>query len=179
MVLPGSRLLQFCGSASCKAFIQPWGRKAVRCCKGLGGKGAPSGTLEPVSLVCVHAQALQSCPPLATLWTVACHAPLSMEAPGKTGLPCCPPGGLPDPGIEPVPPASQAEALPPSHQGSPRIPWAPSISVPVSPTSSCQDHLPNLSQGRAADGDVWLCGAGRMSQKAADRGSGQTLKGLV
>ena len=40
-----------------------------------------------------------------TLWTVACQAPLSMEFSRQeywSGLPCPPPGDLPDPGIEPV-----------------------------------------------------------------------------
>ena len=40
-----------------------------------------------------------------TLWTVARQAPLSMEFSGEEygdGLPCPPPGDLPDPGIEPV-----------------------------------------------------------------------------
>ena len=40
----------------------------------------------------------------ATLWTEACQAPLSMEFSRQeswSGLPCPPPGGLPDPGIEP------------------------------------------------------------------------------
>ena len=35
------------------------------------------------------------------------------------GLPCPPPGDLPDPGAEPAPPAPQREALPLSHWGSP------------------------------------------------------------
>ena len=34
------------------------------------------------------------------------------------GLPFSPPGDLPDPGIEPVSPALQADSLPPSHLGS-------------------------------------------------------------
>ena len=41
----------------------------------------------------------------ATLWTVARQAPLSMGFSRQeywSGLPCPPPGGLPDPGIEPV-----------------------------------------------------------------------------
>ena len=41
----------------------------------------------------------------ATLWTVACQAPLSWDSPGKSigvGWPCPPPGDLPDPGIEPL-----------------------------------------------------------------------------
>ena len=41
-----------------------------------------------------------------------------------SGLSCPPPGGLPDPGVEPessTAPALQAESLPLSHQGSPKI----------------------------------------------------------
>ena len=40
----------------------------------------------------------------ATLWTVAHQAPLSMGFSRQeywSGLPCLPPGDLPDPGIEP------------------------------------------------------------------------------
>ena len=40
-----------------------------------------------------------------TPWTVACQAPLSMGSSRQeywSGLPCPPPGDLPDPGIEPV-----------------------------------------------------------------------------
>ena len=36
-----------------------------------------------------------------------------------SGLPCLPPGHLPNPGIEPESPALQADSLPLSHQGSP------------------------------------------------------------
>ena len=41
----------------------------------------------------------------ATLWTVACQAPLSMGFSRQeywSRLPCPPPGDLPDPGIEPM-----------------------------------------------------------------------------
>ena len=41
----------------------------------------------------------------ATLWTIACQAPLSMGFSRQeywSGLPCSPPGDLPDPGIEPT-----------------------------------------------------------------------------
>ena len=41
----------------------------------------------------------------ATPWTVACQAPLSMGFSRQdywSGLPCPPPGDLPDPGIEPA-----------------------------------------------------------------------------
>ena len=42
----------------------------------------------------------------ATLWTIACQAPLSMGLSRKeywNGLPCPPTGDLPDPGIKPNP----------------------------------------------------------------------------
>ena len=60
-----------------------------------------------------------------TLWAVAHQASLSMGFSRQeylSGLPCPPPGDLPDPGIEPaslVSPALQADSLPLSHQGSP------------------------------------------------------------
>ena len=46
----------------------------------------------------------QLCPTLWTLWTVAHQAPLSMSFSRQeywSGLPCTPPGDLPNPGIEP------------------------------------------------------------------------------
>ena len=61
----------------------------------------------------------------ATLWTVACQAPLSMGFSRQeywSGLPYPPPRDLPDPGIKPTSPAVpalQADSLPLSHQGSP------------------------------------------------------------
>ena len=61
------------------------------------------------------------------LWTVARHAPLFMEFSRHehwSGLPCPPPGDLPDPGIKrlfPLAPALQAGSLLLSHQGSPCI----------------------------------------------------------
>ena len=61
----------------------------------------------------------------ATPWTVAHQTPLSMgffRQQYWSGLPCHPPGDLPDPGIEPVSPGApslQAYSLPLSHPGSP------------------------------------------------------------
>ena len=55
------------------------------------------------------------CPTLATPWTVACQAPLSMGFSRQeywTGLPFPSPGDLPDPEIEPGSPALQADSLP-------------------------------------------------------------------
>ena len=51
---------------------------------------------------------------LATPWTVACQAPLSMEFSRQeywSGLPFPPPGDLPDPGIEPRSPALQEDSF--------------------------------------------------------------------
>ena len=50
----------------------------------------------------------------ATLWTVACQAPLSMGFSSQeywSGLPFPSPGDLPDPGIHPMSPALQADSL--------------------------------------------------------------------
>ena len=64
----------------------------------------------------------------ATLQTVSCQAPLLMEFSRQeywSGLPCPPPGDLPDPGVEPeslTSPAWQAGSLPlvpPGKPGSP------------------------------------------------------------
>ena len=55
------------------------------------------------------------CPTLATPWTIACQAPLSMGFSRQiywSGLPFPSPGDLPDPGIEPRSPALQAYSLP-------------------------------------------------------------------
>ena len=60
-----------------------------------------------------------------TPWTVARHAPLSMEFSRQeywSGLPYLPPGDLPKPGIEilrPVSPALQADSLPLGPPGKP------------------------------------------------------------
>ena len=57
----------------------------------------------------------QSCPTLATPWTAACQAPLSMGFSRQEywgGLPFPFPEDLPDPGVEPRSPALQADSLP-------------------------------------------------------------------
>ena len=49
-----------------------------------------------------------------TPWTIACQAPLSMGSSRQeycSGLPCLPPGDLPDPGITPASPASLSRPL--------------------------------------------------------------------
>ena len=67
-----------------------------------------------ISLECVRL--------FGTLWTVAQQAPLSMGFSRQgywSGLPCPPPGNLPDPGIEPVSLALQADSLPTEPPGKP------------------------------------------------------------
>ena len=64
----------------------------------------------------------QSCPTLATPWTVAHQAPLSMGFSRQeywSGLPFPSPGDLPNPGIEPGSRALQADALSSEPPGKP------------------------------------------------------------
>ena len=65
--------------------------------------------------------------PSVTPWTIAHQAPLSVRFSRQeywSGLPCPPPGDLPDPGTEPmssVAPALQADSLLLSHWESPTL----------------------------------------------------------
>ena len=73
-------------------------------------------------LTCMRVQLLSRVQLFATLWTVARQAPLSMGFSRQeywSGLPCLPPGDLPDPGTEPASPELQADSLPLSHRRSP------------------------------------------------------------
>ena len=57
------------------------------------------------------------CQLFANLWTVAPRLSMGFSRQEYwSGLPCPSPGDLSDPGIEPGPPASQADSLPLSHQ---------------------------------------------------------------
>ena len=61
--------------------------------------------------MCVHAQSVQLCLTLLTLLTVACQAPQFMgfsRQEYRSGLPCSPPGDLPDPEIKTASLASPA-----------------------------------------------------------------------
>ena len=72
------------------------------------GRGNGEQRMEPVGLTTVLCSVVSDC---ATPWTVARQAPLSVEFSRQdwSGLPCPPPGDLPDPGIKPGTPALQAE----------------------------------------------------------------------
>ena len=94
--------------------------------EGREGRGEPAEQLR-VSLhvcACSHFSQVQL---FATPWTVARQAPLSMGFSRQeywSGLPCPPPGDLPDPRIKsssPAAPALQAYSLSPSHLGSPSL----------------------------------------------------------
>ena len=79
-----------------------------------------SNSLGEVLTVC--AKSLSHVRLLATLWTVACQAPLSMEFSRKecwSGLSCPSPRGLPSPGLNPGSPVLQQILYCLSHLGSP------------------------------------------------------------
>ena len=62
----------------------------------------------------------------ATLWTMACQAPLSMGFSRReywSELPCPPPGDLPNPGIEHRSPPLQVDSLPSEPPGKLRDSW--------------------------------------------------------
>ena len=68
----------------------------------------------------------------ATLWTVALQAPLSMEFSRQeywSGLPCPPPRGLPNPGVEPRSPTVQAYSLLSELPGKPKNTGVGSLSL--------------------------------------------------
>ena len=76
---------------------------------------------QQVNMVVV-VKSLKSCPALATMWTVACQAPLCMGFPSQeywNGLPFPSPVDLPDPGIKPMSPALEADSLPCEPPGKP------------------------------------------------------------
>ena len=63
---------------------------------------------------CKKKSVAQSCSTLCDPWTVTHQAPLSMEFSSqeyRSGLPFSSPGDLPDPGIEPMSPALQADSV--------------------------------------------------------------------
>ena len=68
------------------------------------------------------------CPTLATPWTTASQAPLSMGFPLQeywSGLPFLSPGDLLDPAIKPVSPVLQAASLPTEPSGKPSLDSVP------------------------------------------------------
>ena len=86
----------------------------------------------------------------ATPWTVAPQAPLSMGFSRQeywSGLPCPPPGDLPNPGIEPTSPALKADSLPSGHWGSPNTPTTAKVKSPTAPQNFSRFNNQLLSAG--------------------------------
>ena len=74
--------------------------------------------------MCVCAQLLSRVQLFMTLWTVARQAALSVGFSRQeygSGVPCPPPGGLSDPGIEPGSPTLQVDSLLSEPPGKPMI----------------------------------------------------------
>ena len=77
----------------------------------------------------------------ATLWTTARQTPLSMGFSRQkywSGLPCPPPGDLPNPGIKPRSPALQADSSPSELQGNP-----PYLFLSLSLKLGIKEYLPH------------------------------------
>ena len=90
-------------------------------------------------------------PLLATLWAVACQAPLSMGFSRQeywSGLPCPPPGDLPNPGIEPRSPTLQVDSLPAEPPGKPKNTGVGSLSLlpGIFPTQESNQGLVHCRQ---------------------------------
>ena len=93
--------------------------------------------------MCVLAQLLQSCLTLCNPMDYIPQAPLSVEFSRHTywsGLPCPPPGELPDPGIEPKSPVVQVDSLPTEPPRKPRAP-IPTFRAFSSVQSLCRVQL--------------------------------------
>ena len=88
----------------------------------------------------------------ATLWTVACQAPLSIGFSRQeywNGLPLPSPADHPDPGIKPVSPALQEDSLLLSHPGKPVLYytstfWVIILNCSTSKVSKLEDNFPHL-----------------------------------
>jgi len=89
----------------------------------------------------------------AILWTIAHQASLSLGLSREecwSGLPCPPPGDLPDPGNEPRSPALQADSFPLSHQS--KVKWLRRARLFVTPWTVAYQALPSMGFSRQ---DYW------------------------
>ena len=104
-----------------------------------------------ISFFTVLCSSAQSCRLFVTPWTVAHQAPLSVGFSRQecwSGLPCPPPGNLPNPEIEPRSPALRVDSLPSEPPGTPWWKYpSPLSSVQFSHSvlsDSLQPHGKNL-----------------------------------
>ena len=82
---------------------------------GLGIREQGAGLFEELPFLACGGLVAKLCPTLATPWTVARHAPLSMGFSRQeywSGLPFPSPRDLPNPGIKPASPALAGDSLP-------------------------------------------------------------------
>ena len=88
--------------------------------------GMPTGIpFSPLSLPVLRCLVSQSCPTFANPMDCSLPAPLFKGFTRQkywSGLPCPPPGDLPNPGTEPRSPALQADSLPLEPPGKPMEP---------------------------------------------------------
>ena len=85
-----------------------------------------------LNMVLCCAQSLSCIQLFGTKWTVACQPPLSMRFSRQehwSGLPCPPPGDLPNPGVESRSPTLQADSLPSEPPGKPMNTGVGSLSL--------------------------------------------------
>ena len=107
-----ARILEWVAMTSSRGFSWSRHRTLLSCVRGRFFTAEPLGKPQGADggdLI------TKSCPTLATPWTAALQAPLSMGFSRQeywSGLPFLSPGDLPDPGIEPRSPALQADSLP-------------------------------------------------------------------
>ena len=93
----------------------------------------------------VKVKSLGRVQPFVTLWTVAHQAPPSMGFSRQehwSGLPFPSPGDLPNSGMEPRPPASQADALTSEPPGKP----SPTGTIKSLQTGSVYPHPDNMGK---------------------------------
>ena len=104
------------------SFILPWRSLRPREVRGLVQNHTARDEVLESSFSSSSVQSLSRVQLFETPWTVACHAPLSIEFFRHqywSELPFLSPGDLPDPGIEPRSPALQVDSLPSEPPGKP------------------------------------------------------------
>ena len=144
-----------------------WFFWTAECVKSLPGNAQLSVCVCVCVCVCVHAQSLQLCLTLCDPLDCNCQAPLFMEFSRQeywSGLPCSPPGDLPNQGIKPPSvtyPALETSSLTPAPPGKPQASLAaaaaatslqscPTLCDPIdgSPPGS---PIPGILQARTLD----------------------------
>ena len=99
--------------------------------------------------VCVLCSVTQSCPTLCNSmnWSLP-DSSVPGDSPGKSGLPCPPPGDLANSGMEPRSPTLQADSLPNEPPGKPKNTTVDSLSrlQEIFPTQESKQGFPHCRQ---------------------------------